>query len=329
MHPSLRKAAILVGGLTVLSALLLAGCGKESAGKWEIALIMKTMSNPFFISMENGAKQAAEHLDVTLHVLTPTEETDIEDQIGIVEDMIAKQVDAILVAPAGSKEIVPALVRAKQAGIVVINLDNRVDPEAAAAAGLELDAYVGADNEEGGFKAGEELAKLLGEEGKVAMLEGIPGVDNAEARKRGFQQAMAQYPGIEIVQSQSAHWKQEEALNVMQDILQGHPDLDGLFCANDMMALGAVRAIEDAGKTGEIFVVSYDNLEAAQEAIMADKLHATIEQHPDLMGKSGVEYAVRLLEGKELPEKEKLVDLEVITKLTVEAIWEEKQEQER
>jgi ribose transport system substrate-binding protein len=312
----------------LLAAVWLSGCGEEPGKKWEVALIMKTMSNPFFISMEKGAREAEKELDVTVRALTPEEETDIQDQIGLVEDMIAKKVDAILVAPAGSKEIVPSLVKAKQAGVVVLNLDNRVDRDAAAAAGLELDAYVGADNQQGGFLAGDKLARMMGREGTVAMLEGIPGVDNAEARKRGFEEAMAQYPGIEIVQSQTARWKQEEALDVMQDILQNHPDLDGLFCANDMMALGAIQAIEDAGKTGALFVASYDNLEAAQQAIMDDKLHITIEQHPDIMGKVGVQYAVRLLEGKELPNTEKFVDLEVITKATLEPVWEERDAEE-
>ncbi|MFQ5809293.1 MAG: substrate-binding domain-containing protein [Armatimonadota bacterium] len=325
MRSWLRRAAILLAAPLLLTPLCIGGCRTEADKKWEVALIMKTMSNPFFISMEKGAREAEKELDVIVRALTPEEETDIQDQIGLVEDMIAKKVDAILIAPAGSKEIVPSLVKAKQAGVVVINLDNRVDPDAAAAAGLELDAYVGADNEQGGFLAGDELAKMMGKEGTVAMLEGIPGVDNAEARKRGFEKAMAQYPGIKIVQSQSAHWKQEEALDVMQDILQNHPDLDGLFCANDMMALGAIQAIEDAGKTGQLFVASYDNLEAAQQAIMDDKLHITIEQHPDIMGKIGVQYAVRLLEGKKLPHTEKFVDLEVITKPMLEQTWAEKE----
>ncbi len=325
MHSWVRAGVVLLCGLIVLGAVGLSGCGKGD-GKPEIALIMKTLSNPFFISMKKGAEAAAKDLDVTLHVLTPPEETDIEKQIGIVEDMIAKGVDAILIAPAGSKEIVPSLVKAKEAGVIVINLDNRVDLGAAAAAGLQLDAYVGADNEDGGFLASDALAKMLGEEGKVAMLEGIPGVDNAEARKRGFEKAMAEYPGIEIVQSQSAHWKQEEALDVMQDILQAHPDLDGLFCANDMMALGAIQAIDDAGKTGQILVASYDNLKAAQKAIMEDKLHITIEQHPEIMGKVGVEYAARLLDARELHDTEKLVDLEVITKQILEQIWVDEEE---
>ncbi len=315
--------------LSLLAALLLAGCQpkqpEEAApppppapARPKVALIMKTLTNPFFIAMEEGARRAEAELNVDLQVQTPPEETDIDKQIAIVEDMIAKQVDVICIAPAGSKEIAPVLKQAKDAGIYVINLDNRVDPEAAEEVGLVLDSYVGADNEEGGYMASKRLAEQLAGKGKVAMLEGIPGVDNAEARKRGFQRAMEEYPGITVVASQSAHWKQPEALNVMADILQAHKDLNGLFCANDMMALGAIEAIAAAGRTGDIHVTSYDNLEAAQKEILDGRLDATIEQHPDLMGEWGVRYAVDLVNGREIP-KEKLVQLDLITKDVLQA----------
>jgi ribose transport system substrate-binding protein len=315
--------------LCLASALLLVGCQPKqptttnappvppTPPRPKVALVMKTMSNPFFIAMEKGARRAADELGVDLDVQTPPEETDIDKQIAIVEDMIAKKVDVICIAPAGSKEIAPVLKQAKDAGLFVINLDNRVDPQAAEQVGLVLDSYVGADNEEGGYMASKYLAEQLGGKGNVAMLEGIPGVDNAEARKRGFLRAMKEYPGITVVASQSAHWKQPEALNVMTDILQAHKDLDGLFCANDMMALGAIEAIAAAGRTGRIRVTSYDNLEAAQKEILGGRLDATIEQHPDLMGEWGVRYAVDLVNGKQIP-KEKLVQLDLVTKEVVQ-----------
>ncbi|MFQ6098804.1 MAG: substrate-binding domain-containing protein, partial [Armatimonadota bacterium] len=281
--------------------------------EYKVALVMKTMTNPFFITMEKGAREAADELGVRLIVQTPPKETDIDKQIDIVRDMISQGVDAICIAPADSKMIIESLLEAKRAGIVVINLDNRVDPEAAAEAGLRLDSYVGADNEEGGYLASKRLADLMGGEGKAAMLEGIQGVDNAEARKRGFLKAMQEHPDIEIVAMQTANWQTEQAVDVMRDILAKNPDLQGLFCANDMMALGAIEAIAAAGKTGEIYVTSYDNLEAAREEIKAGRIDATIEQHPELMGKWGVEFAVQKLNGQSIP-GEKLVTLDVITK---------------
>jgi len=278
---------------------------------------MKTLTNPFFLEMERGAREAAEEFGVQLEVVAAERETSIDQQIALIEDMVTRNVDAIIIAPIDSKAVAPALAQAKQAGIPVINLDNRIDAEAARSVGLEVDIFISADNEIGGRLAGAYLATLLGGRGKVAMLEGIPGVDNAEGRKRGFFAAMELFPDIEIVASQTAHWQTEEALNVFTNILQAHPDLDGLFAANDMMALGAIQAIEAAGKRGEIYVTSYDNLEAAQDAILRGEMHATIEQNPALMGYHGVRFAVDLINGKPVPE-EFMVPLEVVDRLKLE-----------
>lgn len=278
-----------------------------------VALVMKTLTNPFFITMREGALKAQKEVDVDLRILAPPQETDIERQVAMVEDLVTQGVDAILIAPAGSKEIVPALVKAKRAGVLVVNVDNRVDPRAAKAAGLELDGYIGADNERGGEIAGEHLVRLLGGKGDVAMLEGIRGVDNAEARRRGFLKAISKAPGIKLVASKTANWSQDEALSVFTDMLQANPSIRGLFCANDMMALGAIAAIEQAGKTGKIYVVGYDNLADAQKAMLEGKLHGTVEQHADLMGYESVRYAVSILRGQKPKQKEVLVKLELIT----------------
>ncbi len=294
----------------------LIGCQSSGEQSTRIALVMKASSNPFFARMEQGARQAADSLQVELLVASITQETDINQQISLVENMIAQDVDAILIAPADSKAIVNVLLRAKQNGIHVINIDNRIDPETAQAAGLQIDCFVGVDNAEGGRMAGEYLVDLLDGKGQVAMLEGIRGVDNAEARKRGFLQAIED-TDITLVASQSANWAQDQGLDAFSNMLQAHPEIDGLFCANDMMALGAIQAIEQAGKAGEIYVTAYDNLKAAQEAIRQEKLHATIEQHPELMGYEGVVLANKLLTGIDI-EKERMVRLDLITKATLE-----------
>ncbi|MGQ9698466.1 MAG: substrate-binding domain-containing protein [Armatimonadota bacterium] len=307
-------------------SLAVTGCGKKSGpaeqtsaarGSGErkpvMALVMKTLTNPFFITVSEGALKAQKEVDVDLHILAPPQETDIERQVAMVEDLVTQRVDAILIAPAGSKEIVPALVKAKRDGILVVNVDNRVDPNAAKAAGLELDGYIGADNERGGEMAGEHLVRLLGGKGDVAMLEGIRGVDNAEARRRGFLRAISKAPGIRLVASKTANWSQDEALTVFSDMLQANPRIRGLFCANDMMALGAIAAIDQAGKTGSIYVVGYDNLADAQKAMLDGKLHGTIEQHADLMGYESVKYAASILRGQKPKQKEVLVKLELVT----------------
>src|SRR5690606_2637108 len=130
------------------------------------ALIMKTLTNPFFLEMERGAREAAEEFGVQLEVVAAERETSIDQQIALIEDMVTRNVDAIIIAPIDSKAVAPALAQAKQAGIPVINLDNRIDAEAARSVGLEVDIFISADNEIGGRLAGAYLATLLGGRGK-------------------------------------------------------------------------------------------------------------------------------------------------------------------
>jgi ribose transport system substrate-binding protein len=269
----------------------------------KIALIMKTLTNPFFITMKDGAVQAAKDLDVDLIVVSADYETSIMQQVSLIQDMTTQQVDAIVIAPNDSKAVVPALSEAQKAGVHIINIDNAIDLAAAEAGDLDVEIFISADNVIGGQLATSYLAALLGGSGKVAMLEGIPGVENAEGRKAGFLNVVKLFPDIEVVAMQTANWETEQALNVFSNILQAHPDIDGLFCANDMMALGAIQAIEAAGKTGEIYVTSYDDLEAAQAAILEGTMHATVEQNPYLMGYYGVEYALKAIAGEELPDQ--------------------------
>jgi ribose transport system substrate-binding protein len=289
----------------------------KPAKAYKIALIMKTMSNPFFQTMEKGAKEEAGKLGIDLSSQAAEKETDDEKQAGIVENAIAKKVDAIVIAPADSKTLIPALLKANGASIPVVNVDNRIDPQAAKEAGLKLVTFIGPDNAAGAEKAARYLFEQMGGKGKAAMLEGIRGVDNAENRKKGFERALKDSPGIELADSQSASWELEQGDSVFSNMLTAHPDITGLFCANDMMALGAIRAIEAAGQKGKILVAGYDNLAAAQEKLKSGELLCTIEQHPDLMGAYGVRCAVALLEGKDIP-PEIAVPTDLITKEEVQ-----------
>lgn len=283
----------------------------KPAGKpYRLALVVKTRNNPFFTPMIEAAQAEAEALGVELEVQAPPQESDKEQQFAMVQQLVAKGVDAILIAPADSKAIVPALVEAQQAGILVINLDNRVDAEAASAQGLDLAGYVGADNEAGGRLAGEQLVALLPAGAKVALLEGIRGADNAEARKRGFEAAVEGQ--LEIVARESAEWDTAKAYAKFQSMLAAHPDLAGLFCANDKMALGAIQAIDEAGRAGSITVVGFDNIPDVKDLLAGEAMAATIEQHPDLMGRYGVRMAVGVLDQGYARGSEYLVELEVI-----------------
>lgn len=281
-----------------------------AAHPYRLALIVKTRNNPFFDPMIKAAEAEAQKLGVSLEVQSPAQESDKERQFALVQDVTARKVDAILIAPADSKGIVPALKQAQEKGILVINLDNRVDAETAAAAGLKLGGYVGADNEEGGRMAGRAMVEALEKEAPVAILEGIRGADNAEARKRGFSQAVQ--GTLKVVASDTAEWDTQKAYAKFQSMLAAHPELQGLFCANDKMALGALKAIREAGRKGQLTVIGYDNIPDVQPYLQSGEMYATLDQHPDLMGRYGVRMAVGLLE-KALPAgREFLVPLELI-----------------
>jgi len=324
----MKRLMLLFAVLVMLS---LTGCRNQDGATSSnagsdtphLALLMKARTNPFFDHMASGAEAKAKQLGVKLDVLAIDEETDAERQAGQVEIVTAKGVDAILIAPADSKAIIAPLLQAQAQGIKIINLDNRIDPQYAEEQGLEVLTFVGPDNEEGARKSTEALIEAIGGQGEVAMLEGIRGVDNAEARKRGFLEAVeAAGNDIEVVAMDSAEWATEPAQRKMEGILNAHPDLDGVFCANDMMAIGAIRAIDSAGKGDQIVVTAYDNLKAAREAIRNGKLHATVEQYPDKMGALGVQYAVDALRGDVVP-SDIPVPTDLITREDVEATPEE------
>jgi ribose transport system substrate-binding protein len=278
-----------------------------------IGFVMKTLSNPFFNAMEKGAQKASKELGIEIKVQAAKEETSFQEQIDIVENMITNKVDAIVIAPAGSIEIVPIVKKAMDAGIPVINVDNRIDEGAAKDAGLKTVPYVGASNLDGGYLAGQYLVKQLNGKGKVAVIEGIQGVDNAEQRKEGALKAFKENSSIEVVASQSANWETEQAVNITANILQANPDLKGIFAANDMMAFGAVKAIEAAGKTGKVLVTGYDALDQAIEYIKGGEMLSTVDQNPADMGYYSVKFALDAINGKDVP-SEYLVDLVNITK---------------
>lgn len=312
----MKKNLPLIIGLVAVVAVVLIIVLKPKSER-PVALIMKTLNNEFFQTMERGGREAAKEIGVKLRVESISRETAIEEQAQRVEAMIGQNVIAILIAPADSKALVKPLLAANKAGIPVINLDNPLDADEVKAQGLEYVAYIGTDNVKGAYMSTKELIRAMGGEGKVAMLEGIRAADNAQKRRQGFEKAVGETGGkVEEVYHETANWETEPAYNVLASAIQNHPEIEGVFCANDSMALGAIRAIEGAGKTGKILVAGFDNLKAAQEEIMKGTLHCTIDQHPEWMAAEGVKMAKRLMEGETIGEDEriKLVELELITK---------------
>ncbi|MFQ5706178.1 MAG: sugar ABC transporter substrate-binding protein [bacterium] len=286
------------------TGLLLLACqrgAKNSTDGPTVALVMKTLNNPFFIDMQKGAEEAAKRLGVNLVIQAPEREIDVEKQMQIAENLIQRKVDAICITPSGSKEIVPAIVKANRNNIPVLIVDTQVDERTLVGAGGKTATFIGSDNVEGGRLAGEYIAKALHGNGKVAVLEGIPGHETGDQRLKGFHQAVDKIAGIQVVASQTANWERDQGFNVFQNILQSHPDVQALFACNDMMALGAVEAIAAAGKTGSLLVVGFDAVRDARQAIDRGEMAASIQQHPEEMGRLAIEKAVELIHGKPIP----------------------------
>jgi ribose transport system substrate-binding protein len=299
----------------VLLAVSLPACNRTAPGtnKPKVALVLKTLNHPFFVDMRRGAQEAADRLGVQLDVQAAEREIDVEKQMQIVENMIQTGIGALAITPSGSREIISALVKARDAKVPIIVVDTRLDQKAAADAGVHAETFVGSDNYEGGKLAGGYLVKATNGKARIAILEGIPGHETGDSRLRGFREAVSSAPGITIVASQPANWERDQGFNVFQNMLQAHPDIDAVFAASDLMALGAIEAIAAAGKTGKIRVVGFDALDDAKKAIAAGTMDASVAQFPSEMGKIAVESAVKAMRGEKLP-PDIVVNLAMVTK---------------
>jgi ribose transport system substrate-binding protein len=294
--PKLCIAALFV---SVLSILGIQSSYGADAQKPVVGLVMKSLANEFFKDMQEGAiKHAAQRGDLVLLPVGMHSETDIDTQVNAVETFITKKVDAIVIAPADSRALVAPLARAIKAGIVVINIDVALDEQAKKQAGISL-AFVGPDNRAGAKLAGDELAKALGKGGKVVIIEGNPGADNAQQRKLGFEDAI-KAGKLQLIDSRTAHWETEEANSVFSNMLTAHPEIQGVMAANDSMALGVIKAIDAAGKSGKIKVVGFDNIPAVQPLLKEKKLLATVDQFGSQMAANGIDYALKARAGEKL-----------------------------
>ncbi len=295
--------------MIVASFALVAGCSQQqskpqtASGKTSprVALVMKSLANEFFSTMADGAKkhQAAHAADYDLTVNGIKNETDLAEQVDLVEQMIAKPVNAIVIAPADSKALVPVLKRAKDAGVLVVNIDNKLDADVLKQAGFSV-PFVGPDNRAGAKKVGDAVAAKLKAGDKVAIIEGVPTAFNGQQRKLGFEDAM-KAAGMQIVSSQSGMWEMDKANNVAASMLGEHADLKAILCANDSMALGAVAAVEAAGKHGQVLVAGFDNIAAVKQMIADGRIAATADQHGDQLAVFGIEAALKILRGEAPP----------------------------
>lgn len=276
-----------------------------------ITLIMKTLTNPFFIEMERGARKAQDETGIELQVKTGTQETSIERQIQLVNDAIKARSRAIVVVPADSTRLVPALKNAQDAGIQIVNLDNRLDPEAMEAAGMRPVPFISVDNERGAYLAAKFLADQVRTPSEAIIIEGIRTANNAQQRKLGAERGLRTNPRIRIVAEESAHWKIDEAYALIARLFKQHPKVKLVFCANDMMAVGVIKYLQETGRT-EVLVAGFDALGDVMPAIRAGQLAATVDQQAAQQGYLGIKTALQMLAG-EAPAMQINVDSKLVT----------------
>ena len=303
---------------TVLACLLLPSCSRESSEKPKkprVALIMKSLSNEFFKTMEDGARAhaAAHPADYELCASGIPNEQDVSGQIKLVNDMIGQKVDAIIIAPADSKSLVPVCKKALDAGIIVINIDNQLDADTLKQNNVSI-PFVGPDNRKGAKLAGECLAAKLSAGDEVIIVEGLPTAYNAQQRKAGFEDAIASHK-LKVGASQTGKWETDEARKVVSSLLPGHKDLKAILCANDSMAIGAAAALRSADRN-DVLIVGFDNIKAVQELIKQDRVLCTVDQHGDQIAVFGIQHALDIL-AKKTTGTDKDTPVDLVTKETL------------
>jgi ribose transport system substrate-binding protein len=253
---------------------------------------MKSLDNEFFQNMVKSA-QYYHSLNATqfdLDIAGIPNETDIAGQIALVDRAISEHVDAIILAPADSTALVPVVRKAIDAGIDVVNIDNRLDQAALRKAHLKV-VYVGPDNREAARQVGEMVAGRLAKGDAVAIIEGVPTAFNGAERTAGLRQAMTQV-GIRVVDSRPGLWETAPAEAAATAILKAHPEVKALLCDNDDMALGALTAIHKAGLDGKVLVSGFDNIPSIQPYMRNHAVIATVDQFGDQVAVYGIKRAL-------------------------------------
>ncbi|OXI34639.1 LacI family transcriptional regulator [Burkholderia sp. AU16741] len=300
-------AAVAVAAAPVVHA--------QSAAKPKVALVMKSLANEFFLTMETGAKEYQKHNANQFDLITNgiKDETDTANQIRIVEQMIVSKVDVIVLAPADSKALVPVVKKAVDAGIVVVNIDNRLDPDVLKSKNLNV-PFVGPDNRKGARKIGDYLAKRLKAGDQVGIVEGVSTTTNAQQRTAGFQDAM-KAGGMKVVSVQSGEWEIDKGNAVAAAMLNEYPNLKALLCGNDNMAIGAVSAVRAAGKQGKVLVVGYDNINAIKPMLKDGRVLATADQYAAKQAVFGIDTAL-----KAIAEHRKQADMSGVVETPVDLV---------
>ncbi|MFC4531335.1 D-ribose ABC transporter substrate-binding protein [Sphaerisporangium dianthi] len=295
----MRIPALVLAGAALTLGLTACGSGAPSGGSSgsggssadvKIGMSISTLNNPYFVQLRKGAEAEAKKLGATLTVTDA--QNDASQQVNQVQNFAGQSMKVIILNPVDSDAAAPAVKVAERSSVPVVAVDRGVN-------NAQVAQTVASDNVAGGKLAAEELAKQLGEKGKVAVLQGVAGTSASRDRGQGFTDGIKAYPGIQVVAQQPADFDRTKGLDVMTNLLQSHPDITGVFAENDEMALGAVKALgAKAGKN--VKVVGFDGTPDGVKAIQDGTLAASVAQQPVLLGQQAVQNAVKAANGEKL-----------------------------
>lgn len=264
----------------------------DGAAKYTFAVLPKGLKHQFWLSVKAGADSAADEFGVDIIWKGPPQETDVAAQISLVEDMISRRVDAIVLAACDQDALVSVTERAAAEGIPVVTIDSGVKSDRPV-------TFVATDNVAGAKAAADVLAELVGEAGKVGLIPFVPGAATSQLREQGFREGIAAYPGIELASVLYSYSDVGKAMAAAEDMMTAHSDLAGIFAANESGAVGAIQALEVSGRVGKVKLVAFDASDRQIEALKSGAVQALVVQNPFEMGYQGVKAAVDHIEGRE------------------------------
>jgi len=273
----------------------------------DYAVILKTLSNPFWVDMKNGIEGFAREKGIEIDIYAVASEADVQSQMRLFEDVMNRDYKGIAFAPLSANNLVFPVADAYKKGIYLVNIDERIDMEQLRKMDANVEGFVTTDNVAVGRIGASFIIRQLGEKGgQVAIIEGKAGAISGNSRREGAASAFEEAANIEIVASQPADWDRLKALDVATNIIQRNPDVAAFYCANDTMALGAMQAVINVGKEGKILVVGTDGTPEARKLVAEGKLSATVAQDPAEIGRQAVQLLLDAVDRGELigPEAE-------------------------
>lgn len=302
--PLSRRTACALSALLIPLAFVALACGSKAPSsspqggasaptKMVIGVSLLTRTHPFYQDLEAGLKETAGRHSYELNIQSG--EFDVARQKDQIENFIVSKVNAIIVSPCDSKSIGTSIEAANRAGIPVFTADISV-----LAAGPRIVSHIASDNVAGGSLAAQAVVRALGDRGRVAIID-HPEVESVIQRVRGFEEEIARHPGIQIVAKLPGRGMKDAAFRTAQDILEAHPDLDAIFGINDDSALGALAAVEKAGKLGRVRIIGFDAVPEARKAIKEGKIFADVMQQPREIGEKTIETIAAYAAGKTVP----------------------------